>query len=110
MLLVVVAFGIMIFVHPAYLAAAAVMVGAWSAYLVRGGLDPKWKPVIWGMELSSMHRLMLLSAGSLVSLFLVMGDSLFILAGLLSVLIVFHAVFHPGTLMGIELVNAATCV
>merc|ERR1719263_878497 len=100
----------MIFVHPAYLAAAAVMVGAWSTYLVRGGLDPAWKPLLWGMELTSMHRLMLLSAGSLLLLFLVIGEALFVLAGMLSVIIVFHAAFHPGSFAGAAVVSESSCV
>merc|ERR1712232_251063 len=48
MLVVVTTFGFTIFIHPAYLAVVCFMVGCWSAYLVRGGLDPRWKPLMWG--------------------------------------------------------------
>mmetsp|Transcript_20021 Transcript_20021/g.42745 ORF Transcript_20021/g.42745 Transcript_20021/m.42745 type:complete len:222 (-) Transcript_20021:98-763(-) len=82
--------------HPARLIAAAIDVAAWAIYATRGGLNPDWRPKVAGAEMTSSHRLMVLSAGSLAVLFLVDGEAMLVLAGLLALLTTGHALFHPG--------------
>merc|ERR1712232_623404 len=90
-----VVFFIAILVHPPWLVAVVVTFVAWVSYVLQGGLDPTWKPVVWGVELMSSHRLILMYVGSLDLLFLVVGETLLVLVGALSTLTATHATLHP---------------
>jgi len=96
LLLVTLVYAVFIALHPTYFAAVLVTICAWSVYLVRGGLDSEWKPVVGGMELTSMQRLLVLSATSVTLLFLVIGEVLLVMAGSLSCLVLCHAALNPG--------------
>jgi len=84
--------------HPSTLISILMVIACWVLYMYRGGLDPSWKPACAGIEITSWHRLVLMSVASLNFLFLVDGVALFILAGVSAGLAVVHATFHKGAI------------
>lgn len=88
---------IMIIAHPTYLLSVAFLVVVWGVYVAKGGLDPAWKPMLRGVELTSSHRLMVLYAGSLATIFVVIGETLLIFVGAAASLMVMHAALHPSS-------------
>lgn len=87
---------LMIIAHPAYLICVAVLATVWGLYVAQGGLDPSWKPMCRGTELKSSHRLMLLYAGTMATIFVVIGETLLVFVGALATLMVIHAALHPS--------------
>lgn len=88
---------IMIIAHPTYLISVAFLVAVWGVYVAKGGLDPAWKPTIRGVEMTSSHRLMVLYAGTLATIFVVIGETLLVFVGAAASLMVMHAALHPSS-------------
>merc|ERR1740129_242755 len=59
-------FSVNLLSHPARLAALLAAAAAWLLLALRGGLDPEWRPRVGGVEVAPSHRLLLLSAASLL--------------------------------------------
>lgn len=87
---------LMIIAHPPYLICVAVLATVWGLYVAQGGLDPAWKPTCRGVELKSSHRLMLLYAGTMATIFVVIGETLLVFVGALATLMVIHSALHPS--------------
>eukprot|EP00928_Gymnodinium_smaydae_P090182 TRINITY_DN74021_c0_g1_i1.p1 TRINITY_DN74021_c0_g1~~TRINITY_DN74021_c0_g1_i1.p1 ORF type:complete len:227 (+),score=42.36 TRINITY_DN74021_c0_g1_i1:61-681(+) len=83
--------------HPPSFFAIGVVVLCWVAYIRAGGQDPDWKPYVAGTELTVSHRLAFMMVASCVFLFLAAGDSLLVPLVLAAMLVVGHAVLHPGS-------------
>jgi len=84
-------FCIMIYQHTSWLLAVLLLLGVWAYYISRGGLDTEWKPLILGVEVTVSHRLALMYASSMALIFLVFGQSLLVLLGILGTLTMAHA-------------------
>jgi len=80
---------------PSRIFALLGVAGAFSFYAHRGGMSDAWKPKIAGTELTSQRRLFVLWFLSLLWLFMIDGEGLLVIVGLLAVLILGHAAFHP---------------
>ncbi|CAE7666827.1 Rabac1 [Symbiodinium sp. CCMP2592] len=89
-------FAIAVYRHTSWLLAIVLLVCFWAAYIARGGFDPQWKPVVFGTEITASHRLALLYAGSLTLIFVVFGQALLVLLGILGTLTASHALCHSG--------------
>ncbi|CAE7740322.1 Rabac1 [Symbiodinium pilosum] len=89
-------FAVAVYRHTSWLLAILLLAGFWAAYIARGGFDPHWKPVVFGTEITASHRLALLYAGSLSLIFLVFGQALLVLLGILGTLTATHALCHAG--------------
>merc|ERR1719198_95567 len=64
---------IAIFMHPSWFVLISLLTGGWALYMAKGGFDPDWKPKVGGVEMTSGHRLLVMSAGSMALFFLVLG-------------------------------------
>lgn len=94
--------------HPAWLVAVSLVTTAWTVYVAQGGLNPDWKPIVIGVEMTSSHRLTLLYTGSLAMIFIVFGEALLVLVGAIAMLATLHATFHPDPLKGKAMAHAAS--
>lgn len=86
----------MLFSHPHRLVYTVLILALWGFYARAGGLDPTWRPVVKGIELSSGHRLAIMSSSSVCFLFFVAGDVVLMLIGMSTLLAMAHAAMHPG--------------
>mmetsp|Transcript_98162 Transcript_98162/g.194392 ORF Transcript_98162/g.194392 Transcript_98162/m.194392 type:complete len:200 (-) Transcript_98162:58-657(-) len=96
MLVFVVLFLLNVLSHPMRFTGLLIAAGGWTWYLAAGGLDPNWRPWVYGVELTPVARMIILSTATLAWVFIVAGEALFVLAGLLAFLSVCHAACHPG--------------
>ena len=84
-------FCITIYQHTSWLLAVLLLFGVWAYYISRGGLDTEWKPMVFGIEATASHRLALMYASSMALIFLVFGQFVLVLLGILGTLTMAHA-------------------
>ncbi|CAK9106595.1 unnamed protein product [Durusdinium trenchii] len=84
-------FALAVYCRTSWLLAMLLLLALWGCYFARGGLDPAWKPLVFGVEATASHRLALMYAGSLSLIFLVFGQVVLVLIGILGTLTMAHA-------------------
>ncbi|CAJ1358477.1 unnamed protein product [Effrenium voratum] len=84
-------FAISVYRHTSWLLAVLLLICFWAVYIAQGGLDPHWKPLILGVEVTTSQRLALMYASSLSLIFLVFGQALLVIVGILGTMTMAHA-------------------